>query len=159
VMATGFATKLVIVGTRFTVTMTVCVTAAPLDGVTVSVYMAVTVGLTVMAVPLVAARLPGVMTPVPLTKTPVSDALCPAVIVVGFAVKLEMEAAGGGGGGVEEPPQPVKSARPRLRAMTQVARTKSRFIIFPVAKKVPVFLAANDTALLTGLGRSISNTR
>jgi hypothetical protein len=111
------------------------------------------VGVTVTAVPLVAAVLPGVMTPVPFANTPVKVAFCPAVIVAGFAVKLEMEAAGGGGGGLEEPPQPVKFARPRLITTTHVARTRSRFMFFPVANRVLIFLAANDKALLSGLGR------
>jgi len=51
------------------------VTAVPLGLVTVSVYVVVVVGLTETAVPLVAARLPGVMTPVPLANTPVNVAL------------------------------------------------------------------------------------
>jgi hypothetical protein len=118
----------------------------------------VAVGVTVTAVAVVAARLPGVMTPVPFANTPVRVAFCPAVIVAGFAVKLEMDAAGGGGGGLEEPPQPVKFVRPRPRVATHVARTKSRFMIFPVAKKVLALLAANDTALLAGLGRLNSET-
>ena len=50
--------------------------------------MVVAVGLTVTPGPLVAARLPGVMTPVPLAKTPVRVALDPGVMVVGLAVKL-----------------------------------------------------------------------
>lgn len=45
-------------------------------------------GLTVTATPLVAGRLPGVMTPVPPAKTAVSVALDPVVIDAGFAVKL-----------------------------------------------------------------------
>jgi hypothetical protein len=52
-------------------------------------------GLTVTAVPLVAAILPGVMTPVPPEKTPVSVALWPAVIVVGLATKLVMTGPAG----------------------------------------------------------------
>lgn len=46
--------------------------------------------MTVTGVPLVAGILPGVMTPVPLEKTPVRLELEPAVIVVGLAVKLLM---------------------------------------------------------------------
>jgi len=55
------------------------------------------VGLMVTAVPLVAGRLPGVMTPVPFAKTPVRVAVVPSVMEVRFAVKLVIE---GGGSGV-----------------------------------------------------------
>ena len=48
----------------------------------------VVVGLTLTAVPLVAARLPGVMTPVPLAKTPSDLELPPAAMVAGLATKL-----------------------------------------------------------------------
>jgi hypothetical protein len=48
----------------------------------------VAVGLTVSSAPLVAGRLPGVMTPLPFAKTPVRVALDPVVIVDGLAVKL-----------------------------------------------------------------------
>jgi len=54
----------------------------------------VAVGFTVTATPLVAERLPGVMTPVPFEKTPVRDAGDPLVMVLGLALKLEMEGAG-----------------------------------------------------------------
>jgi hypothetical protein len=54
----------------------------------------VAVGLTVTATLEVAARLPGVITPVPLAKTPVRVALCPAVMVVGLATKLVIDGAG-----------------------------------------------------------------
>jgi len=53
----------------------------------------VAVGFTVTATPLVAERLPGVITPVPFEKTPVKDALVPSVMVLELAVKLEMEGA------------------------------------------------------------------
>jgi len=56
------------------------------------------VGLTVTAVPLVAARLPGVITPVPFANTPVSVAELPAAMVVGLATKLVI--AGGGPAGI-----------------------------------------------------------
>jgi hypothetical protein len=55
----------------------------------------VAIGLTLTAAPLVAGILPGVITPVPLAKTPVSVVLAAAVIVAGLAVKLLM--VGGGG--------------------------------------------------------------
>jgi hypothetical protein len=54
----------------------------------------VVVGLTLTPTPLVTARFPGVITPVPLAKTAVSVELPPAVIVVGFAPKLVIEGAG-----------------------------------------------------------------
>jgi hypothetical protein len=113
--------------------MAVAVTPVPLVGVTVSVYVVVVVGFTVTAVPLVAGRLPGVMTPVPFAKTPVRVALDPFVMEVGFAVKLLIE--GGGGVGVldDPPPQAVKPAKPRLRVMASGARTRRRFMGFPVS--------------------------
>ena len=89
-------------------------------------------GLKVAATPLVATTLPGVMTPVPLAKTPVKATLDPTVIAVGFAEKLVMEGATGVTGFDELPPQPVKPATPRLRAMLSVARTKRRFMKFLV---------------------------
>jgi hypothetical protein len=55
------------------------------------------VGLTVTPIPLVAERLPGLITPVPFAKTPVSVAELPAAIVVGFAIKLVI--VGGGPAG------------------------------------------------------------
>ena len=45
-------------------------------------------GLTLTATPLVAGRLPGVMTPVPFAKTPVRKVLPPVVMVVALEVKL-----------------------------------------------------------------------
>lgn len=56
--------------------------------------MVVAVGLTVTPVPLVAGRLPGVMTPVPFWKTPVSVELPPEPIVAGLAVKLVIAGTG-----------------------------------------------------------------
>ena len=50
------------------------------------------VGVTVTAVPLVAERLPGVITPVPPANTAVNMELDPASIVAGFAAKLEIAA-------------------------------------------------------------------
>ena len=157
VIVVGLATKLLIVGAGFTVMVTVAVTAVPLAGVTVSVYVVVAVGVTVTGVPLVAARFPGVIKPVPFTNTPVRVALCPAVIVAALAVKLVIEAAGGG---VEfdEPPQPVKLASTTPRAMTHIANAKDRLIIFPVTKKFVEFLARNNTASWR-FGKSISSAR
>jgi hypothetical protein len=82
----------------------------------------VAVGVTLTAVPLVAGRLPGVMTPVPPEKTPVRLALAPAVIDAGVAVKLVIE----GAGPVvvvddPEPPQPARHPKPRLRAIAHAA--------------------------------------
>jgi hypothetical protein len=53
----------------------------------------VAIGLTLTAAPLVAGILPGVITPVPLAKTPVSVVLAPTVIVAGLALKLLMVGA------------------------------------------------------------------
>jgi hypothetical protein len=55
----------------------------------------VEVGLTLTPTPLLAGILPGVITPVPLAKTPVSVVVAPTVIVAGLALKLLM--VGGGG--------------------------------------------------------------
>jgi hypothetical protein len=54
----------------------------------------VVVGLTLTAVPLVTARLPGVITPEPPEKTAVRLVLDPDVIVTGVAVKLVIVGAG-----------------------------------------------------------------
>ena len=89
-------------------------------------------GLTLTPTPLVAGRLPGVMTPVPFAKTPVKLALDPLVMDVGFAVKLVIE---GGGGGVmvldDPPPQLVNTVRLRLRMAASGTRTERRFMGFP----------------------------
>jgi fructose 1,6-bisphosphatase len=45
-------------------------------------------GVTATAVPLIAGRFPGVITPVPFAKIPVRFEVPPAVIDVGFAIKL-----------------------------------------------------------------------
>ena len=112
-MVVGTAVKLVIVGgAGFTVMVTIAVAAVPLAGVTVSVYCVVAVGLTETATPLVAARFPGVIMPVPPLKTPVNVALCPSVIVAALAVKLVMDAGGVVCMEVEPPPQPANPARP-----------------------------------------------
>jgi hypothetical protein len=54
----------------------------------------VAAGLTLTGVPLMTARLPGVITPVPFEKTAVRLALPPTVIVAGAATKLVI--VGGG---------------------------------------------------------------
>jgi hypothetical protein len=54
----------------------------------------VVVGLTLTAVPLITARLPGVITPVPLAKTAVRLELPPTLIVSGLATKLVIVGAG-----------------------------------------------------------------
>jgi hypothetical protein len=152
VMVPEFAVKLVIAGAAFTVTVAGAVTAVPLVGVTVSVYVVVAVGLTFTATPLVAGRLPGVITPVPFAKTPVRAALVPFVMEVGFAVKLLIEGGGGGGGVLDDPPpQPVKLARPRLRVIASRVRIRRRFIGFPVfrTREVLIRTAASATALFS----------
>jgi hypothetical protein len=90
----------------------------------------VAVGLTVTATPLVAARFPGVITPVPPLKTPVSVALCPSVMVLALAVKLVIDAGGTFCVEVELPPQPASPARPAASAMTHVVSGRRRFILF-----------------------------
>ena len=95
----------------------------------------VAVGLTVIGIPLVTARFPGVMTPLPFTKTPVNVALVPAVTVAGLAVKLVMEATGGGGGGADEPPQPIRLPKHTLSEMAHTTGARIRFIVFPVYSK------------------------
>jgi hypothetical protein len=55
-------------------------------------------------------------------------------MVAALAVKLVMDAAGGGGVEFEDPPQPMKPVRTTPRAITHIAETKDRFIIFPVTK-------------------------
>jgi hypothetical protein len=71
-------------------------------------------GVTETPVPLVAEMLPGVMTPVPLEKTPVRLELAPSVTIAGLAPKLEM--AGGGILVLVLPPQPTKVVNPRASA-------------------------------------------
>lgn len=81
--------------------------------------------------------MPGVMTPVPFTKTPVNVALAPAVMVAEFAVKLVMEATGGGGGGVlDEPPQPIRPPKHTLNATAHATGARIRFKVFPVYCKI-----------------------
>ena len=51
-------------------------------------------GLTLSGVPLVTARLPGAIVPVPLANTAVRLELAPAAMVAGFATKLVIDGAG-----------------------------------------------------------------
>ena len=51
------------------------------------------VGVALTGVPLVTVRLPGVITPVPSVKMPVKLVVPPAVIDVGFAMKLVIAGA------------------------------------------------------------------
>jgi hypothetical protein len=129
----GLAVKLVIAGAGTTVMVAVCVTADPLVGVTVSVYVVVAAGLTVIAVPLVTATLPGVITPDPFTKVPVNVAFAPAVMVAGLATKAEMEGTSGGGVVVldEPPPQPVNPPKHTLKPTAHTKGARIRFIVLP----------------------------
>jgi hypothetical protein len=130
----GIAPKLVMIGAGFTAIVAICVIAVPLDGVTVRVYWVVAVGLTVTGTPLLTARFPGVITPVPPVKTPVNVPLVPAVTVVGLAMKLVMVGTTGGGVVVvvlDEPPQPVIPPRHRLSAMAHATEARIRFIRIP----------------------------
>jgi hypothetical protein len=92
-MVAGLAPKLVIVGAGTTVTVVVWVTAVPLVGVTVSVYVVVVVGLTLTAVPLVTGKLPGVINPVPFTKSANRFELEPAPMVAGDALNVVIAGA------------------------------------------------------------------
>lgn len=103
------------------------------------------VGLTLTPAPLVAAKLPGVITPVPFAKTPVRVALDPAVMVVGLAVKLVIVGCAGGGGVwvLDDPlPQPLKPARPRIRVMASEAKTSRRFMGFPASRSTEILTRA-----------------
>lgn len=123
------ATKLAIAGgAGFTVIVTVCVTAVPPVGVTVSVYVVVVVGLTVTGVPVVAAMLPGVIRPLPPVKTPVMVVLVPSVMAAEAAVKLVMLATGITGVELEEPPQPAKPAMATKRAAVHTCTTRDLFM-------------------------------
>ena len=114
----------------------------------------VAVGLTVTAVPLIAGRFPGVMTPVPFTKTPVNVALAAAVMVAGFATKLEMEGTGGGGGVLDEPPQPIRLPKLRLSATAHATGARIRFIVFPVYSKFRrIYSFTSYDSTLTTRGR------
>jgi predicted acyl esterase len=65
-----------------------------------------------------ARRFPGVITPVPLVKTPVRLVVPPAATAGGFAVKLLMV---GSDGDQDVLTQPVRPARHRLREDAQRA--------------------------------------
>jgi hypothetical protein len=113
--------------TVFTVITAVCETVFPVPFVTVRVYVVVSEGVMVTAVPLVTVRLPGVMTPAPPAKTAVKPADPPVATEVGFATKLVMT---GAEADVElsELTQPVRLPKPRQRTMASVARTGLLFI-------------------------------
>jgi hypothetical protein len=135
-----------------TVTVASAVTAVGVALVTVRTYVVVAVGLTLTPTPLVAVRLPGVITPVPFANTAVRVALDPVVMVPEFAVKLAIDGGGGGGGVLDDPPpQPVKLARPRLRVIASRVRIRRRFIGFPVfrTREVLIRTAASATALFS----------
>ena len=80
--------------------------------------MVVAEGETVTATPLVAAMLPGVMTPVPLEKMPVSCEVDPAVMDEGLAVKLEMDGETGLAAGLAAKDDSVKDERRRAAAQS-----------------------------------------
>jgi hypothetical protein len=105
----------------------------------------VALGVTLTAVPLVAARLPGVITPGPPANIPVRLALAPAVIAVGLTTKLVMVA-----GAVVSPlpdgfEHPVMPTKPRLRVMPHVVWTRSRFILFLPAMQYNADRSSHDT--------------
>jgi hypothetical protein len=84
----------------------------------------VEVGLTGTAVPLVAAMLPGVMTPVPPVKLPVRLELWPELIVAGLAAKLRIVGAVPPVPLGPLPPQPVSDTipNPKMAAITAAKR-------------------------------------
>jgi hypothetical protein len=92
------------------------------------------VGDTLTGVPLVAGRLPGEITPVPLAKTPVRLVDPPTVMLAGLAVKLAIlgfvpdvtPAAGS--------IHPVMPAIHKLRENAQRAMAVVRFIAAPVTE-------------------------
>jgi hypothetical protein len=73
----------------------------------------------------VAERPPGVMTPLPLEKTPVSAAVPPAEIVVGFATKLVIVGAAGGVVLLPPPLPPQVTINPK-QTQARRARLKAR---------------------------------
>ena len=81
--------------------------------------MVVTEGEALTGVPLVAGRLAGVITPVPLAKTPVRLVEPPAVMLVGFAVKLTILGFVPDNTAAEGLIHPAMPARHRLRGNTQ----------------------------------------
>jgi hypothetical protein len=110
-----------------TVTVAVAVAGVPLLGVTVKVYVVVVVGLTVTAVPLIAAMLPGVIIPEPPLNVGIKLELAPAVIVDGVAVKPLIR----GGGPVlvsELLPQPVKPKNATLTNTANITEVIFRFM-------------------------------
>jgi hypothetical protein len=88
------AVKLVITGAGTTATVAAIVTAVPVVGVTVRVYVVVAEGVTVTAVPLVTVPVTPLIIPLPPLNTAVSVVDFPAVTVAAPAEKLVI--AGGG---------------------------------------------------------------
>lgn len=93
--------------------------------------MVVAVGFTVTPAPLVAAMLPGVITPAPLENTPVKAEPDPSVMEVGLAVKLVMEAGGVVVVVEPPPPQPVIAAKPRRSVMAKEVKQADRLMDSP----------------------------
>jgi hypothetical protein len=79
------------------------------------------VGLTLTAAPLVAARLPGVITPVPFVKTPVRLELDPLLIAAGLAAKLLIEGELPPPPPLLLPPQPASATIPSPSAAAAAA--------------------------------------
>jgi len=98
----------------------------------VRVYVVVTAGETLTAVPLVAGRLPGVITPVPLSKTPVRLASPPAFTAVGLAVKLVM--AGTEGEVRVGFAHPVRATKRKLKINATRGVPATRFIAPPITE-------------------------
>jgi hypothetical protein len=77
--------------------------------------------------------LPGVITPVPFTNTPVNVALAPSTMLAGAATKLLIEGTSGGGVVVDpdDPPQPARPPRHTLIATAHAIGARIRFMGFP----------------------------
>jgi hypothetical protein len=84
-------------------------------------------GLTLTAVPLVAAMLPGVITPEPPLNVGTKLELAPASIVVGVALKPFIS---GGGPVISElpPPHPAKSKMATLTTTVNITEVTLRFM-------------------------------
>ena len=116
----------------FTVTVAVWLTGVPAEFVTVRVYVVVTAGETLTAVPLLAGRLPGVITPVPLSKTPVRLDVPPGFTAVGLAVKLVM--TGTTGVVTVGFAHPVMATKRRLKINETREVPATRFIAPPITE-------------------------
>lgn len=97
--------------------------------------MVVAVGLMLTAVPLVAAMLPGVMTPAPPLNVGIKLELAPASIVDGVALKPLIR--GGGPVMVElPPPHPARSKMAALTTIANITEVTLRFMTAPIDQQI-----------------------